>query len=140
MLTGALAGFLAGIFGGIIIAILAIVGLAVAGGVSGGIGRTFGWLGWDGSWNRSDYPCYLWSDRINDRWIHRRIACIIEIYLFLFGCSGKARGRTIDLGNSEDSDYIFFHALPRVEGTSKSHALTNSAYHYFHWFRDVEKV
>src|SRR3989304_4520433 len=46
--------------------------------------RTFRRLGWDGSWNRSDYPCYLWSDCINDRRIHRWIASEIESPFFYF--------------------------------------------------------
>ncbi len=97
ILTGALAGFLAGIFGGIIITLLAVVGLAVIGGVSGGImGGAFRRLGWAGSWSNSDYPCYLWSDRVNDRRIHRRFAGKITTPIF-FICLRKVVVRLINL-------------------------------------------
>jgi hypothetical protein len=45
----------------------------------------------------------------------------------------------INLGNSEDSAYIFLCALPLVTGTSQSHTLKNSAHHYVHRFGDGEK-
>ena len=45
----------------------------------------------------------------------------------------------INLGDSEDSTYIFLGALPLVTGTSQSHALKNSAHHYVHRFGDGEK-